>query len=91
MLRPERLQLVCGAASGEIHQRLNLLRGVVRNTVYQGDSFLLQVGLAQGGEIGVRGVSTSSAMAALPQQGEEVTLGLEPDDTILVSDEGGAP
>jgi putative spermidine/putrescine transport system ATP-binding protein len=92
MLRPERLQILGGAILGDSKpDHLNLLRGIVRNIVYQGDSFLLQVGLAGGAEIGVRGVSTSGAMAALPKHGEEVTLGLEPADTILLPDEGTAP
>ncbi|SDR43274.1 putative spermidine/putrescine transport system ATP-binding protein [Rhizobiales bacterium GAS113] len=87
MLRPERLQILSGAMQDHRQDHLNVLRGIVQNIVYQGDSFLLQARLADGAEIGVRGVSTSGAMAALPKPGEEVRLGLEPEDTILLAQE----
>jgi putative spermidine/putrescine transport system ATP-binding protein len=87
MLRPERLQILSGAAP----DHLNILRGTVQHVIYQGDSFLLQAKLAGGAEIGVRGVSTSGAMAALPKPGEQVTLGLRPEDTILLADESPVP
>jgi putative spermidine/putrescine transport system ATP-binding protein len=41
--------------------------------------------------VNVRGVSTSDAMAAIPKPGEAVMLGLGPQDTILLADEGAAP
>jgi putative spermidine/putrescine transport system ATP-binding protein len=87
MLRPERLQILDGAAPGDV----NVLRGIVRNVVYQGDSFLLQARLADGSEIGVRGISTRGAMAAMPRPGEAVILGLGPDDTVLLRDDSGSP
>jgi putative spermidine/putrescine transport system ATP-binding protein len=87
MLRPERLQVLSGTAPNH----LNVLRGMVQHVIYQGDSFLLQAKLAAGAEVGVRGVSTSSAMAALPKPGEQVTLGLRPEDTILLADERPVP
>jgi putative spermidine/putrescine transport system ATP-binding protein len=87
MLRPERLQLVAGAAPGH----LNLLRGMVQNIVYQGESYLLQVRLAGGNMVGVRGISTASAMTAMPANGAAVTLGVSPEDTILLPDDGASP
>jgi putative spermidine/putrescine transport system ATP-binding protein len=87
MLRPERLQIL----NGTIPPHLNVLRGVVEAVVYQGDSFLLQARLDDGASIGVRGVSTSVAMAAIPKAGEPVMLGLGPEDTILLADEGKLP
>ena len=87
MLRPERLQIV----SGSVPDHLNVLRGVVETVVYQGDSFLLQVRLADGSTVGVRGVSTGSAMAAIPAAGVALSLALSPEDTILLPDETAAP
>jgi putative spermidine/putrescine transport system ATP-binding protein len=87
MLRPERLRILRDAPQDD----LNLFRGIVSNVVYQGESFLLQARLAEGSEVGVRGVSTGAAMAGLPKTGETVTLGLAPQDTILIADEGQSP
>jgi putative spermidine/putrescine transport system ATP-binding protein len=81
MLRPERLRILAEAAAG-----LNVLHGVVQDVVYQGDSFLLQVQLADGARLGVRGIATRGAMAAIPPTGAAVMLGLEPEDTILLAE-----
>jgi len=86
MLRPERLQILAGSAP----EHLNRLQGVVETVVYQGDSFLLQARLADGRAVGVRGVSTGSAMAAIPPSGAAVTLGLSAEDTIVLPDESAA-
>ncbi len=87
MLRPERLRLLGASPPAGI----NLLSGTVENVVYQGDTYLLQVQLKDGNVVGARGVSTGTAMAALPQAGAPVTLGLAPEDTILLPDEGAPP
>jgi putative spermidine/putrescine transport system ATP-binding protein len=84
MLRPERLRLLDGFAP-DGH---NVLRGRVHDAVYQGDSVLLRATLADGSLVGVRGISGSGAMAALPQPGEAVALGLAAEDTVLIADEG---
>jgi putative spermidine/putrescine transport system ATP-binding protein len=86
MLRPERLQILGGTAT----DALNVLRGTVQEVVYQGDSFLLQTQLADGSRVGVRGISTRGAMAAIPQAGAAVTLGLDPDDTVLLAEDDPA-
>jgi putative spermidine/putrescine transport system ATP-binding protein len=82
MLRPERLQILERPLAG-----LNVLRGTVQDIVYQGDSFLLQAELADGSKVGVRGISTRGAMAAMPQSGAAVLLGLDPEDTILLAED----
>jgi putative spermidine/putrescine transport system ATP-binding protein len=56
--------------------------------VYQGESFLMYVALADGAEVGVRGVTRRDAMARVPQVGGKVTLGLHRDDTVLIADAG---
>jgi len=83
MIRPERLSLLDGVGGGH----LNRLDGRVEEVVYQGESVLLQVRLQGGHRIGVRGISTSAAMAAMPEKGAAVTLGLAPADTVLLPTE----
>ena len=87
MLRPERLQILEAA----VPDHLNVLQGQVRDVVYQGDSVLVQVTLPDGSDIGVRTVSTRGAMAAIPQAGAKVMLGLEPEDTTLLPAESAPP
>ena len=83
MLRPERLQILTGLAPDE----LNVLQGRVLELVYQGESVLLQIELAEGTQTAVRGSSARGATAAIPGVGEAVRLGLAPDDTFLLPDE----
>jgi putative spermidine/putrescine transport system ATP-binding protein len=83
MLRPERLQMLDGVAPGDV----NVLRGRVIGLVYQGESVLLRVELADGTSIPVRGSSTRGAMAVIPQPGEPVMLGLAAEDTLLLPPE----
>ncbi len=45
--------------------------------------------LADGAEVAVRGVIRSATIAALPPPGGTVTLGLEPEDTVLIADSEG--
>jgi putative spermidine/putrescine transport system ATP-binding protein len=86
MLRPERLHILDGTGT----DALNVLHGTVQDVVYQGDSFLLQAQLADGSRVGVRGISTRGAMAAIPQSGAAVMLGLDPDDTVLLAEDDPA-
>lgn len=83
MMRPERLRIVSDGSPGEA----NLLRGRVRALVYQGESVLLQVELAEGTTVPVRGSSAHGAMALVPQPGETVVLGLAPEDALLLHNE----
>ena len=85
MVRPERLHTVDGAADG-----LNLLHGQVEAVVYQGESVLLQVRLSDGSALGVRRVCTNETLAMLPQPGAAITLGLAPEDTILLAGDKSA-
>jgi len=86
MLRPERLKILDAAATGESSAHRNLLRGTVQNVVYQGESYLLQARLADGATVSVRGVSTDSALAAMPKPDEPVQLAFAPEDAVLVPD-----
>jgi putative spermidine/putrescine transport system ATP-binding protein len=84
MLRPERLRILDGSAAASAAQ--NVLHGTVHATVYQGENYLLQVRLAGGVLVGARGVTTGSALAAMPQPGAAVGLGFAPDDAVLLPD-----
>jgi putative spermidine/putrescine transport system ATP-binding protein len=83
MLRPERLHIVTGTPNAET----NLLQGRVLALVYQGESVLLQVELADGTRVPMRGSSAHGAMASVPHPGEPITLGLAPEDTFLLPNE----
>ena len=83
VLRPEKLKVV---GRGDDAAGLNLFRGRVKELVYQGETLLISVELSGGHEIAVR-QPTSSAAPPPPDAGNDVTLGLAPDDTIVVPDE----
>ena len=83
LLRPERLRILTEEAEPD----MNRFDGTVTHLVYQGDSYLLNARLADGTEVGVRGVTRRDTIAGLPQAGRPVTLGLHADDTLLVADE----
>ena len=83
MLRPERLVLLPGGESAAY----NCFRGKVGDVVYQGESFVVYVTLGDGAEVAVRSVSQQQSLAAAPTPGSEITLGLHPDETVLIPGE----
>ncbi len=80
LLRPERLRLLDGAGGPD----MNRLAGRIVDIVYQGDSILLHVVLAEGTRVAIR----STSRAEVPAAGSEVTVGLSREDTLLLSEEG---
>ena len=84
MIRPERLAVIEGAAP----DGLNLFEGRVRDLVYQGDTALAAVALADGSEVAVRSGTRSGSAFDRLAVGAAVVLGLHPDDTVLIPDEG---
>ena len=80
VLRPERLSLL-DARAGD---HLNCFHGTVGDLVYQGDSFLMLVKLADGIELSLRSDTRRNAVAAIPKPGGSVTLGLDPADVTLL-------
>lgn len=80
MVRPERVRLVEGDGS----QSMNTFPATVSEMVYQGDSYLLYATLPDGTEISVRGAIRDGTVSGLPQVGDEIVLGLDPGDTILI-------
>ncbi|BBK32375.1 putative spermidine/putrescine transport system ATP-binding protein [Stella humosa] len=80
VVRPEKLDILDQASVGGV----NRIDGVVEGSVYQGESFLLQVRVAGGQRITLRQPTRREALSRLPRTGEPIALGLHPEDTILV-------
>ncbi len=84
MLRPERLLILNPEADSD-NTNYNCLKGRVDETVYQGESFITWVTLNDGTKITVRSISQQQTLAAVPGRGCEITLGLHPDETVLIT------
>ena len=90
MIRPERIVLLDGDGTGEQgpgRDGMNLFAATATDVVYQGDSYLLHARLADDTLIALRGPMRGTA--DLPAAGQPVTLGLAPEDSVLI-DAGGA-
>jgi putative spermidine/putrescine transport system ATP-binding protein len=81
VIRPELLQL--DAAQGD---DVNIITGVVRQTIYQGDSVLLIVDAGDGRDVSVRIASNRAGQATIPDSGSQITLGLHRDDTVVLAE-----
>jgi putative spermidine/putrescine transport system ATP-binding protein len=86
VVRPEKLSILNGHAD----PALNQFQGQVKEVVYQGESFICYVALADGSEISVRNYSRGDALARLPEVGQAIRLGLSPDDVVLVPEDSAA-
>jgi putative spermidine/putrescine transport system ATP-binding protein len=84
MIRPERVKIL----NGDIPPETNRIAATVSDVVYQGDSFLMYAALASGAEMAVRGVVRSGTISELPPVGQPITLVLDPNDTVLITDAG---
>jgi len=80
LIRPEKLLIVTGDGGD-----LNVFNGVVTDIVFQGDSLLIDVRLADGGEIAAR--CANRYAGEIPKVGGPVRLGLHPEDSIVVYDD----
>ena len=80
MARPERLRLMEGPAS----DGTNSFDAKAEQVVYQGDSYLLNARLAGVEMITLRGPVRQGTVATLPAVGDRVTLGLAPEDTVII-------
>lgn len=76
MIRPERLVILDGEPAPE----MNVLPAIVRASIYQGESILVQTILANGTAVSVR----ASASVKPPIAGEHVRLGLRAADAYLL-------
>ncbi len=83
VVRPEKLEVLF---DGNGSEGLNLIEGQVKEMVYQGESFLLYVGLKGGLTMAIRQPTRRETLASMPKQGQPIALGLHPHDTIVVPD-----
>ena len=81
LLRPEKLEILTNGQTGS-H---NCFTGKVKDLVYQGESFLLYIDLDDGPEATLRSPTRREVLDAVPEMGGEITIGLHPEDTIIVS------
>jgi putative spermidine/putrescine transport system ATP-binding protein len=81
VLRPEKLKIIDAAAGAGV----NVFAGQVKEFVYQGESSLLYVILADGQPIAIR--QPAGSAHRVPAPGAAITLGLAPADTIIVPSE----
>jgi putative spermidine/putrescine transport system ATP-binding protein len=84
LLRPEKLEILTDDQAGNY----NCFQGKVKDLVYQGESFLLYIDLDDGVEITLRSPTRREVLDAVPDRGGEITIGLHPEDTIIVSEDG---
>jgi len=80
MARPERFRLL----NGGLTDGMNIFEAIAEQVVYQGDSYLLNARLENGEFISMRGAVRGGTVAALPEVGDRVTLGLAPEDTVII-------
>ena len=79
VVRPEKLRLVDGDANGRV-----VFDTTVESRLFQGESVLLQLRLADGQAITWRQAATHEEMAVLPRKGGVARLGLSPADAIVL-------
>jgi putative spermidine/putrescine transport system ATP-binding protein len=83
LLRPEKLHFVAAPAP----EGLNLLRGRVRDVVFQGESVVSYVEIEGAMEVAVRHLNREVARGGIVPPGTEVTLGLDPADTLVLPED----
>jgi putative spermidine/putrescine transport system ATP-binding protein len=81
LLRPDKLELL---DEGDDREGLNVVAGRVTDVVYQGEQVRVSVALATGETIVLHRGTAARSMAALPDTGQQVAIGLHPDDTLVV-------
>jgi len=83
IIRPELLEIVSQKINGD----LNDLTGDVIETIYQGDSVIILVDFGDNQQIIVRVPTSQAGKLAMPEVGMKISLGLHPDDTIVVEED----
>jgi len=84
ILRPERLVITDRSAG----KTMNLFAATVKELVYQGDTSLMYASLADGSEVSVRAGMRTGAPIENISIGDRITLGLHPDDTVVIDEAG---
>ncbi len=89
LMRPERLSVLGNGTGKTDSDDMNIFDATVRETVFQGESVLIYAELANGMTITVRGGTKRDVMAAIPEPGRPIALGLHSDDTVLIAVDDG--
>ncbi len=80
VVRPEKL----GFHDPGTEEEVNLFDGSLQQVVYQGETLLAQIRLANGLPVTLRLSTRREMMARLPEIGAPITLALHRDDTVIV-------
>ncbi|PBB39801.1 ABC transporter ATP-binding protein [Mesorhizobium sp. WSM3868] len=83
VVRPEKLRL----ADADQARPVNALPATVGDVIYQGDSFICYATLRDGRQVTLRDYCRSDVLAKLPAPGEPITLGIDAQDVVLVTDQ----
>jgi putative spermidine/putrescine transport system ATP-binding protein len=82
LIRPERLRpLPLGAP---VPKNCNVFRGIVADTIFQGDSVRIEIMLPDGAVLALRSQYAKRAAGPLPLRGEPIDVALAYEDAILV-------
>jgi putative spermidine/putrescine transport system ATP-binding protein len=79
VLRPEKLTFGIAAADD-----VNYISGKLRSVIFQGETVLYRVGLADSTEISVRDLARNERLHSGLRPGDNVTLALHRDDTLVI-------
>jgi putative spermidine/putrescine transport system ATP-binding protein len=66
----------------------NLFSGMLKQVVYQGETMLAQIVLADGQTISLRRSTRREVVARMPEAGSPITVALHRDDTVIVPERG---
>ena len=80
VVHSEKLTVVADDAAGAV----NVLRGVVTETLYQGESIRIFLQLDRGARLSLRVPSNHQGRSLLKQPGQRIAVAIHPDDTIVV-------
>lgn len=84
VVRPEKMEF----AEPGMKDDYNLFSGTLRQVVYQGETLLAQIVLADGQTISLRRSTRRDVMARLPSAGDAITVALHREDTVIVPERG---
>jgi putative spermidine/putrescine transport system ATP-binding protein len=84
MIRPERLVFTKSRSEPD----MNVFSGMVREIVYQGESTLSYIELADGSTVALRANTRATAAIGNVAVGDKVNIGLHVNDTVLIPAEG---
>lgn len=84
VIRPEKLEII---SSGSIHDNFNLFEGTLENVLFQGESCLAFIRLADGNLISMRRHLNQMSQAALPEIGSTITVALHESESVIVADD----